>query len=73
MFDKNRQQKVSKFELLAFPNNCIGRIFINKKLTQENVTATGFLISSSLVLTSAHPFEKLSSKLQVNEVSDLKF
>ena len=54
----DRRKQVSDHQLKLQPNNCIGLIAFNvdtgKK--QEPGYATGTLISSCLVLTSAHSF-----------------
>jgi len=62
--EKDRRLPVSKHELVNFPYNCIGRISITKKNSKGARTGTGFLISSSLVLTSAHTFEGLSEQMK---------
>jgi V8-like Glu-specific endopeptidase len=67
--DKDRRQQVKKLDLLHFPNNCIGRINLKHRSSKQSVFATGFLISSSLVLTSAHTFTGLSEKYDPNALS----
>jgi V8-like Glu-specific endopeptidase len=59
---EDRRQPVSPFNLRNFPYNCIGRIGVYNDQLGGIQCGTGFLISSSLILTSAHNLEALSEK-----------
>ena len=50
----DRRKQVSAHDLAFYPHNCIGALISRSSL--EKCFATGFLISSCLVLTSAHTF-----------------
>ena len=57
---------MSENDFTRFPYNCIGQI-IGVDPFYQKVKGTGFLISSSLVLTCAHNFEGLSETFEDHE------
>ncbi len=50
----DRRKQVGSYDLGFYPHNCIGPLI--SRSGYEKCFATGFLISSCLVLTSAHTF-----------------
>jgi V8-like Glu-specific endopeptidase len=57
---KDRREQVIFPEINNFPHNCIGWL-IGKNSSNSTVIGTGFLISSSFVLTSAHTIREIIS------------